>query len=618
MSFLFPAFLIGGVAIAIPIVLHLLRRDVAPEVPFSAVHMLQRSPIERSRRRRLRDLLLLLARVAALLLLATAFARPYRSGAAPPARVVIVAVDRSFSMGGPGTFDRAKQRARAAIDAAGAARIAVVAFDERAELIAAPGSAADALRAVEALRPGFGATRYGPMVGRAAEVAEGDPGRLVVVTDLQRAGWDGEQRAVLPNSLELEIEDVAAPAVNVAVLQARVQPAAVLVTVRNAAPAAYSGQLRLLLDGKEVATASATVPPDATADVPVRYRAPASGVLTITLDDATGLPADNSRIVLLDPAPHSRVLVVTSGTTGPLAGSSGFYVARALEAASGDEAAIEPVILDGAAFSRLDAAALHQASVVALLSTRGLDRRAREAVTSFVRAGGGLVVSAGPDVDPTLLASLLGPQALRTAALAEERPRVLAVTDLRHPIFRPFGPLTANLGQVRFERAWRIPAEGWNVAAAFTDGAPALLDRAEGLGRLLLFTSDLDRRWNDFPLHPAFVPFVLESVRYAAGAASAARERVIGDAPAGVDETPGVHALPDGRRVVLNVDTRESVLSRVTAPEFADMLQRVDVSSERAASLRAQQAEARQSYWQYGLVLMLVALVGESMVGRAS
>ena len=134
MSFLFPAFLIGGAAIAIPIVLHLLRRDVAPEVPFSAVHMLQRSPIERSRRRRLRDLLLLLARVAALLLLATAFARPYRAGAAPPARVVIVAVDRSFSMGGPGTFDRARQLARTAVDEAGAARIAVVAFDERAEL----------------------------------------------------------------------------------------------------------------------------------------------------------------------------------------------------------------------------------------------------------------------------------------------------------------------------------------------------------------------------------------------------------------------------------------------------------------------------------------------------
>ena len=117
---------------------------------------------------------------------------------------------------------------------------------------------------------------------------------------------------------------------------------------------------------------------------------------------------------------------------------------------------------------------------------------------------------------------------------------------------------------------------------------------------------------------PAFVPFVLESMRYAAGAAAPGRERTVGDAPAGVEQTPGVHLLPDGRRVVLNVDTRESALSRVTAREFADMLQRVDSSPQRAASLRAQQTEARQSYWQYGLILMLVALIGESVVGRAS
>src|SRR4051812_34358968 len=108
MNFLYPAFLLGGLAIAIPIVLHFLRRDVAPPVPFTAVRLLQRSPVTRSKRRRLRDLLLLAARVVALLLLAAAFARPYVIGATPAgAALRIVAVDRSYSMNAPGRFAQA-------------------------------------------------------------------------------------------------------------------------------------------------------------------------------------------------------------------------------------------------------------------------------------------------------------------------------------------------------------------------------------------------------------------------------------------------------------------------------------------------------------------------------
>ena len=70
MSFLFPAFLIGGCAIAVPIVLHLLRREHLPRVPFSDIRFLQAARVEQARRRRLRELLLLALRVAALLLLA--------------------------------------------------------------------------------------------------------------------------------------------------------------------------------------------------------------------------------------------------------------------------------------------------------------------------------------------------------------------------------------------------------------------------------------------------------------------------------------------------------------------------------------------------------------------
>jgi hypothetical protein len=416
--------------------------------------------------------------------------------------------------------------------------------------------------------------------------------------------------------LKLDVRDVGAPAGNVAVVGVRVQPSTVVASIRNSGPSPFSGQMHLEVGGAAAASTSIKVPPDSTVDVPVKYHAPSSGALTVTVDDSVGYVADNRRVVLLDPRLRPRVLVVASavaGGGGALPNASGFYLTRVLDASSEEENGFEPAVIDGAGLGRLEPQEMRKYAVVALLSTRGLDRRAREALRGFVGSGGGLVLAAGPELDASLLVGVLGAHG---TALPDSRPRVLAATDLRHPIFRPFGPLTANLGQVRFDRAWRMSPEGWNVAATFTDATPALLERQEGSGRVLLFTSDLDRRWNDFPLHPAFVPFVLESVRFAAGTRGAGRELSIGQAPAGIEQTPGVHALPDGRQVVLNVDTRESSLSRVSAREFADMLQRVDSTPRRAAAVRAQQTEARQSYWQYGLVLMLLALVGESVVGR--
>ena len=118
MSFLFPAFLIGCLAVIVPIVLHLLRRERLPRVPFSDIRFLQAARVEQARRRRLRELLLLALRVAALLLLAFAFARPFLSDAAAPDRpATVVLVDTSFSLSAPGQPERVRAEALAAVAA---------------------------------------------------------------------------------------------------------------------------------------------------------------------------------------------------------------------------------------------------------------------------------------------------------------------------------------------------------------------------------------------------------------------------------------------------------------------------------------------------------------------
>jgi hypothetical protein len=613
MNFLYPAFLIGAVAVAIPIALHFLRRDIAPEVPFSAVRLLQRSPVARSRRRRLRDLLLLAARIVALLLLAGAFARPYIAGATGSSPVRLVAIDRSFSMGAPGRFAHALDLARRAIDEASPAeRVGLIAFDDGAELLAEPGSVARAKAALTRVRPGYGGTRYPALLAKAADVAAG-AGRLVVVTDLQRGGWDGDERGVLPAGLVMEVRDTGAPPPNLSVAAVKTAGDRVIASIQNSGTGPRSGRLCVERDGHVVATAEYAVPARGSVEVPIPYRVPASGSIAVALDDAEGFAADNARFAILDNAGHG-VLVITSPAT-----DSGFFLSRALATTPGSEQnGISPRLVASTSLARdVDAQSLSTFSAAVLLSTRGLERRAWESLSAFVQSGGGLLIAASPDVDPSVLSSMFKWTPALDTAIAATDAVALSPTDVRHPIFRPFGALTANLGQVRFDRAWRVKAGGWDEAARFTDGSAALLERREGRGRVVLFASDLDRQWNDFPQHPAFVPFAVEAVRYVGGGQDRGREYVVGSAPPGTGPGPGIYRTPNsGRMVAVNVDPRESTSAALSAQEFLQRAESV-AAPPAVADRKVQQVEARQSYWQYGLLLMMAALVAESFVGRS-
>ena len=70
MSFLTPLFLLGGLAIAGPIIFHLIRRNTRERFTFSSLMFLRPEPPRVTRKSRLEDILLLLARCGLLALLA--------------------------------------------------------------------------------------------------------------------------------------------------------------------------------------------------------------------------------------------------------------------------------------------------------------------------------------------------------------------------------------------------------------------------------------------------------------------------------------------------------------------------------------------------------------------
>lgn len=101
MGVLSPLFLVAGLAIGIPVFLHLFYRQKTRRLSFPALRYLVRTEREHAKEIRLRQLLLLLIRVLALLLLVGAGARLFiegRGSSHPPTAVALI-VDNSMSSG---------------------------------------------------------------------------------------------------------------------------------------------------------------------------------------------------------------------------------------------------------------------------------------------------------------------------------------------------------------------------------------------------------------------------------------------------------------------------------------------------------------------------------------
>ena len=121
MSFLAPWFLALAGAAAIPLLIHLLRRKIGMQVEFPAARYLARAEREHSRTLRMRNLLLMLLRVLAVLLIAVAAARPTArsagAGHAPTALAIVLDNSMSTSVieNGSPLLDRLKGMARDAV-----------------------------------------------------------------------------------------------------------------------------------------------------------------------------------------------------------------------------------------------------------------------------------------------------------------------------------------------------------------------------------------------------------------------------------------------------------------------------------------------------------------------
>jgi aerotolerance regulator-like protein/VWA domain-containing protein len=626
MSFLAPLFLVGAAAAAIPIVLHLLKREPEVHVKFSAVKLLREAPVEHAQKRHLRELLLLALRVAALLLLAFAFARPFltASAAAGASGVTVVALDTSLSMSAPGQFEKAQRLARQAIDNARGGTTSVITFADTAAVVSPPsGDSAAARAAVDRARPGVSSTSYRGALNAAASLMNGRRGTIVIVTDLQANGWDAGDRVSLPASVAIQIADVGAPPENLAVTAARIVDDRVVATVRNTGSEARQAHvvLNVQVAGDNSATttksAETTIPVGAQESADASFPVPAGRWASVTVDDAKGVAADNARYLVLDANARPAILIVTE--KGDLS-REGFYVNQALLASAVDSHGYDVEGVSGADLQKWDDARFDAHSAVILLSTRGLDHHGRSLVADYVKKGGGVLVAAGAGIEGEVIQEALGDSKVSMvppAAGAGAPVRTLAPADVRHPVFRALGG-RSSLGLVKFKQIAQVRATECPTLAQFTTGEPALVDCDVAAGRAIVFASDLDNKWNDFPLHATFVPFVHEAIRYLSSGRRSS-DYVIAQVPAGVPRVPGVAPFTPvegaaSQLVAVNVDPAESDPSRLTADEFQTAVNRLQEGAVGDDHVEARQREEGQHLWQYVLGLMIAMLIVESAV----
>jgi hypothetical protein len=177
-------------------------------------------------------------------------------------------------------------------------------------------------------------------------------------------------------------------------------------------------------------------------------------------------------------------------------------------------------------------------------------------------------------VDAALLNRQLGDGLLpaRIIALKESAADPLRLAPaFDHAYFRRFRDAADILAMARFERFFVLePAAAAQVVARFsdTDGSPALVERAHGKGRVLLFASGADIEWNDWPRNPTYLMVLQEVVSALARSRSQRAERFAG-APIDVPVDIAVHALEARLRGPGYPSDPERILAASPAPAEA-------------------------------------------------
>jgi len=550
--------LVGLLGAAVPIAVHLIGRRRARVVRFAAMDFLLGSNKRVARRLRLRELLLLAARILATVALALVLAKPYASCATegPPvergAQAAVLVIDNSlastYELGGETLLAAAKREARQILaDMGPEADVALVTTAEGStapeELERDHRLLRDRLDAIVSVpRPG----RSSLALRRAAQLLETSnqaKKRVYLLSPLTAAEFE-DDRAPWPEDggPVLTVVDVApgAELANLSVIGLKVEPdpdtgeRGVRVTAELAnygVAAVDERRVSLSVAGTVVARGAVSLRPGETVEkafsVPLPEASRISDVEFAVSDDPLAL--DNRRYVRAELREETRTLLVNGDPRTVRHEDELFYLETALRPGDRGDSGVSVSITNPDALGEVD---LSDYDVIALVNVAALPEPEVARLAGWVDRGGGLLIAVGDRVNsdaynasmrPLLPQELRDPVAVAYGASeSEKRGRALRLSKLEsdHPVFAVFPRDADGLREATFETVMLLgPTTNVTerrVLARYSNGAAALVEARSGLGRVFLFTSSLDRDWNDLSIHPGYLPLVQRSVRYLA------------------------------------------------------------------------------------------------------
>ena len=583
MSFLAPLFLLGGLAVALPVLFHLIRRTTKEQMPFSSLMFLKPVPPRMTKRSRLEHILLLLLRCLVICLLAFAFARPFVQkplGTDPEAdtgRKIIVLVDNGASMKREGLWADALDRAKAALKEAGPGdQVAVMTFDSRARTLisfdqwAAMGAdehAAVTATRLAAVSPTWHSTQLGNALIAAAEAfADADKqgqniGRrqIILVADMHEGSrLDGLQGYDWPRGVDVEVQTVEAKHPTNAGLQWIVENDEAARAATNPLPRirvsnssdSRREQFQIRWDGiTGAAPLDVYVPPGQSRIVtaPVLPTNAIGSKIVLTGDDED---FDNQVYVLNPGVEHVNLLTLgdeaENDPTRPL-----YYLTRAFQETPGQVIQIK-TRAPGVTLAPADLADTRLLVTMEQLSDNQL-----ASAQDFMTGGGTVLLVMTNTTAAADVGRLAGVGALSAEEVAPPSYAMLGTVDFSHPLFAQFADARYNdFTKIHFWKYRRLETAkltGARVLAKFDNGDPAFLEIPRGKGRLLVLTSGWQPADSQFALSSKFVPLLYAVLDLSGGVKPPLTQFHVGDEvnlanylPAAATTQPVAIRKPDG------------------------------------------------------------------------